>query len=103
MRGKKRLDLAVDPPPDLALEIDITSPTHIGAYEGLGVSEVWRRKGKQLQLYRLQKGRYVEVEISPTFPELPLKIVIPQFLEQSRAEGRNKAMKAFRQWVRGRI
>ena len=103
VRGKKRLDLTVDPPPDLALEIDITSPTHIGAYEGLGVSEVWRCKGKQLQLYRLQNGRYVEVEISPTFPELPLKIVIPQFLEQGHAEGRNKAMKAFRKWVRGRI
>lgn len=33
IRGKKRLDLAIDPPPDLALEIDITSRTHPNIYK----------------------------------------------------------------------
>ncbi|MDZ4870890.1 MAG: hypothetical protein CLLPBCKN_000278 [Chroococcidiopsis cubana SAG 39.79] len=42
IRGKKRIDLTVDPPPDLAIEIDITSRTRFNNYEALGVSELWR-------------------------------------------------------------
>lgn len=42
IRGKDKLDLAVDPPPDLALEINVTSPTHLNDYEALGVTELWR-------------------------------------------------------------
>jgi len=41
VRGKKRLDLTVDPPPDLALEVDITSRTHPDTYAALGVPELW--------------------------------------------------------------
>ena len=100
IRGKKRLDLMVDPPPDLALEIDITSRTHINTYAALGVPELWRRSGGQIQIYVLQAGQYVEVEESPTFPKWSLRAMIPQYLEQSRVVGRNKTMKAFRQWVR---
>lgn len=39
--GKTRLDLAIDPPPDLAIEVDLTSKTQISAYEALKVPEVW--------------------------------------------------------------
>jgi Uma2 family endonuclease len=47
VRGKNRLDLTVDPPPDLALEIDVTSRTHPQIEQALGVSELWRfEKGK---------------------------------------------------------
>ena len=46
IRGKKRLDLTIDPPPDLALEIDITSRTHPEIYAALGVPELWRRVGE---------------------------------------------------------
>ncbi|NER00586.1 MAG: Uma2 family endonuclease [Cyanothece sp. SIO2G6] len=52
MRGKKRLDLEVDPPPDLVLEIDITSRTHIETYAALGVPELWRRLKNQIFIYR---------------------------------------------------
>lgn len=41
MVGKKRLDLSVDLPPDLALEVDLTSKTQMVAYEALKVPEVW--------------------------------------------------------------
>lgn len=52
IRGKKRLDLTVDPPPDLALEIDITSRTHPNIYEALKVPELWRFDQGKLQLQR---------------------------------------------------
>ncbi|NCJ07454.1 Uma2 family endonuclease [Synechococcales cyanobacterium C] len=100
IRGKKRLDLTVDPPPDLALEIDITSRTHPNIYQALGVPELWRFERGQLQINLLRGGRYVESETSDLFPELPLKEVIPRYLEQSKITGRNAVMKALRQWVK---
>lgn len=103
VRGKKRLDLTVDPPPDLALEIDVTSRTHPSIYEALRVPELWRFEKGKLQVNILQDGKYVVSKTSPNFPNLPLVEVIPQFLEQSQTLGRNKAMKAFRAWVREQI
>jgi Uma2 family endonuclease len=100
IRGKKRLDLTVDPPPDLALEIDITSRTHPSIYQALGVPELWRFDRGELQINVLRQGKYVEVENSPTFPGMPLTEAIIRYLEQSRTAGRNTTMKAFRQWVR---
>jgi Uma2 family endonuclease len=103
IRGKKRLDLTIDPPPDLALEIDLTSPTRISTYAALGVPEVWRRSGEHIQIYSLQADQYVEVAESPQFPGWPLKQVIPQYLELSRQIGRNQTMRQFRQWVQHRL
>jgi Uma2 family endonuclease len=100
IRGKKRLDLQVDPPPDLALEIDVTSRTHPKTYAALGVPELWRRRGNQVQIFRLQAGEYREADQSQILPAWPLASEIPTFVEISRVQGRNKAMKAFRQWVR---
>ncbi|NES80319.1 MAG: alpha/beta fold hydrolase [Moorea sp. SIO2B7] len=80
VRGKDRLDLKVDPPPDLALEIDITSRTHPRIYQNLGVAELWRFEKGKLQINVLQGGKYVEVEFSPNFVNLPLKGVIPKYL-----------------------
>ena len=103
VRGKKRLDLTIDPPPDLALEIDVTSRTHPSIYANLGVPELWRFEEGRLEINLLQGKTYIEVEFSPTFPNLPLKDVIPQYLEQVKLIGRNKTMKAFRVWVREQI
>ncbi|NCJ08622.1 Uma2 family endonuclease [Synechococcales cyanobacterium C] len=100
IRGKKRLDLTVDPPPDLALEIDITSRTHPSIYQALGVPELWRFERGNLRINILEEGRYVESEMSALFPGLPLKEVIPRYLAQSKTIGRNAVMKALRQWVR---
>ena len=103
VRGKKRLDLTVNPPPDLALEIDVTSRTHPETYAALGVPELWRRSGDQIQIYHLQDGRYREVNESLSFPGWLLPSKITMSIKQSRVEGRNKAMRAFRQWVRQEI
>lgn len=103
VRGKKRLDLTVDPPPDLALEVDVTSRTHPETYAALGVPELWRRSGQTIRIYQLRDKQYVEVDESPTFPGWPLPEEIPKYVEQSRSEGRNKAMRSFRQWVRARM
>jgi Uma2 family endonuclease len=103
IRGKKRIDLSIDPPPDLAIEIDITSRTHPSIYEALKVPELWRFDRGSLQINVLQVGQYQEVPESPNFPGLALKQAIPCYLEESKTLGRNKVLKVFRQWVREQI
>lgn len=102
VRGKERLDLSVDPAPDLVLEIEVMSRTHPEVYAALGVPELWRFASGVLEITVLQGGSYVPAAESPTFPGWPLREVIPEYLQRSKAEGRNRAMRAFRAWVRER-
>jgi Uma2 family endonuclease len=103
IRGKKRIDLSVDPPPDLAIEIDVTSRTHPSIYEALGVPELWRFDQGKLQINVLQDGSYALAAESPNFLGLPLCEVLPRYLAESKIIGRNKVLKAFRQWAREQI
>ncbi|MFB8791886.1 MAG: Uma2 family endonuclease [Potamolinea sp.] len=103
MIGRESLDLMVDPPPDLAIEIDVTSKTQLSAYEVLGVPEIWRYENRKLQVYVLQSGKYVESAISPTFPNFPVIEGISQFLEMGRISGTSQALRAFRRWVKERV
>ncbi len=100
MIGKRRLDLTVDPPPDLAIEVDVTSKTGLDAYRSLGVPQLWRFEDGQLKISLLQNGQYQEASSSPHFPNFPIIDGISQFLERSQTEGRSQTLKAFRQWVR---
>ena len=99
MIGRRRIDLTVDPPPDLAIEVDVTSKTQLDAYEALGVPELWRYQEGRLQISVLRDGKYVS-ERSSTFPDLPIVEVFSQFIQQSLTEGRSSALRAFRRWVR---
>jgi Uma2 family endonuclease len=103
IRGRRRIDLAVDPPPDLAIEIDITARTRFNNYEALGVPELWRYNGTTLEISVLQEGRYERSEQSLHFPDLPLMEVIPGYMEQSRTTGRTALLRAFRRWVQDRM
>lgn len=100
IRGKKRIDLTVDPPPDLGLEVDVTSRTHASIYKVLRVPELWRFDKGKLQINVLRNGNYAESEDSLNFPGMPLVEIIPKYLEQSKTAGRNATLKAFRTWVR---
>lgn len=103
IRGKQRIDLTVDPPPDLAIEIDVTSRTHPSIYAALGVPELWQFNQGTLQIHVLQGDRYTLVAESPNFRGFPLASVLPHYLAESKTVGRNKVLKAFRQWVREQI
>jgi Uma2 family endonuclease len=99
IRGKKRLDLAIDPPPDLAIEIEVTSRTYPSLYAALAVPELWQFNQGTLVIQVLQNGQYVPVVESPNFPGLDLATVLPQFLDRSKTEGRNQVVRSFRQWI----
>ncbi len=96
MIGKKRLDLTIDPPPDLAIEVDLTSPTQISAYEALGVPEIWRLKNGRLAIFILSEGQYIESSISLIFPALPVLEAISHQLARSTEILMSEARKEFR-------
>jgi len=101
VRGKTKLDFTQDPPPDLAIEIDITSSSlnQLALYATLGVGEVWRYDGAELIFYQLQSAKYVVVDRSPTFPMLaPVRVL--EFLSECQTDGVNQAVKNLRKWVR---
>ncbi|MGK7925808.1 MAG: Uma2 family endonuclease [Spirulina sp.] len=104
VRGKLEFDLERDPPPDLALEIDLTSKSldRFPIYQRLGVPEIWCYEEGKLRIYTLQTGQYRNVEYSPIFPQLPLRD-LPQLIESYRLQGRRTLRRAVREWVRGWI
>lgn len=103
MIGKDRVDLAVDPPPDLAIEVDVTSKTQLTAYEALKVPEIWRYDKGKLQVNLFRDGKYIQSQNSPTFPNLPVVEWVSQYIEMSRTTGTSSALKTFRQWVKEQI
>jgi len=97
------VDLAVDPPPDLVVEVDITH-TDIqknDLYASLGVPEFWRFNGHQWTIFRLVEGGYEECDRSPTFP-LVTKPDLYNFLATAMTDEVTAEID-FRQWVRARI
>lgn len=98
--GKTRINLTVDPPPDLAIEIDITSRTQFENYQRLGVPELWRCTRRGLQINLLQEGNYVESNVSPNFPGIPIIELINRTVEQNLSVGRSQAIREFKRWVR---
>ena len=100
MRGKRRVDLNFDPPPDLAIEVDVTSKTQLDVYAQLGVPELWRYTQNQLRIDFLQGASYQQVSTSPTFPNLPISDLVAEVLAESSKLGRSPALRALRKKVR---
>ena len=102
IRGKLDLDLNQDPPPDLALEIDVTSKSlnRFPIYARLGVPEIWCYDSGELKIYLLQNDEYIESQTSLVFPSLPIR-ELPRLIEENRTEGRRAMRKAVREWARG--
>ena len=99
--GKDEIDLKLDPPPDLAIEVDITNPSldKFPIYQSLGVAELWRHDGTNVQFYSLTDSGYVVTQRSDLFPFLPSD-VLPKFLHQGRFQGGNAMIRNFRKWVK---
>ncbi len=104
VRGKKRLDLAEDPPPDLVVEIDVTSSsrTRLQVYADLGVAEVWIYDGESLVIQQLQNGVYLTSLTSQFFLNIPIP-EIAKFLQQAETMDYLELVKIFRKWVKSQI
>ncbi len=105
IRGKKDIDLRNDPPPDLAVEIDISyrGIQRESVYAGLGVPELWVFDGSRLEgLHLGADGRYQRIETSVAFPFLRLSD-LERFLKPDPNVDETSALLAFRDWVRANL
>jgi Uma2 family endonuclease len=104
IKGKKRIDMNQDPPPDLVVEIDITSRSEnsLQIYADLGVPEVWIYNGVRFRINRLENGEYVECDRSLAFPSVPVLEMV-RFLEQAETMDYLELVKSFRNWVKNQI
>jgi len=96
------LDLSIHPPPDLAIEVDITniSIPRQPIYAAIEVREIWRYDGRQLVfLKRSREGRYTPVKSSSLFPRLS-SADMNQFLDLALTQSQHIGAKALRDWVR---
>jgi Uma2 family endonuclease len=94
MIGRRRLQ-PDSPPPDLAIETDVTSKTTIDAYLAIGVPEVWVYDSGRLRIYLLQDGEYVESDISPNFPGIAIVPLISATVERAWQVGNLQAIEEF--------
>jgi len=101
VRGIEQIDLAKLPPPDLAVEIDITSSSldRFSIYAALKVPEIWRYDGRLLTIYGLVENEYIMQDRSIALPLLKT-VDILRFLSLSTSIGENNLVKQFRQWLR---
>ncbi|NJP09331.1 MAG: Uma2 family endonuclease [Leptolyngbyaceae cyanobacterium RU_5_1] len=97
--GKDRLDLTVDPPPDLAIESDLTSKTEVEAYLALKVPELWVYGAGTLTINVLRGNEYVETPTSLTFPDLPIAEMIPKVIERAKKIGTSPALLEVEDWL----
>jgi Uma2 family endonuclease len=104
VRGKK-VDLSIDPPPDLAIEVEISRSAidRMGIYAALRVPEIWRYDGETLRVELLQPdGTYTASETSLAFPFLLLADVV-RFLQQGESMDHTEWRRQFRAWVRAEL
>lgn len=99
--NKLDIDFETDPPPDIAVEIDVhhASDGKLPIYAALGVPEIWLYDETKLTIFRLVNGHYLEVETSQALPFLT-SAKLTEFLNRSRHEDQDEISLAFEKWLK---
>ncbi len=98
--GKRVIDLSSDPPPDIVVEVDLSSGSlgKFPIYAALGVPEIWRYDSAVFKMYHLVGQEYLEAGASRAFPFLTAA-VMTDMIEQSKFTGQDEALEYFRRWI----
>ncbi|HEX8151463.1 MAG TPA: Uma2 family endonuclease [Pyrinomonadaceae bacterium] len=101
--GKRRINLDTDPPPDVVVEIDLSSGSlyKFPIYAALRVPEIWRYDGHATRFYKLAGENYEVIQHSLAFPLLTAED-LARYVELSKVKGQSVALRAFRQTLRPR-
>ena len=99
VRGKNDIDLSNDPPPDLVIEVDVTSPSlnKLPIYAAIGIAEIWIYKGKYVEFLKLVGEDYRKINQSIALPMLSDEKAT-EFLENGLIESSTKWIKKIREW-----
>ncbi|MEO1401778.1 MAG: Uma2 family endonuclease [Cyanobacteria bacterium J06635_1] len=96
--GKERINWQVDPPPDLVIEIDVTSFTAAEDYAPYKIPEVWLWKKKTLKMYTLKPdGGYEECSDSRYFPGFDLRDLVSRCFQTAYSHSTSTAIRELRQ------
>ncbi len=102
VRGKEEIDLSIDPPPDLAVEVELSSGAldKMQIYAALRVPELWRFDGEILKGYELAAdGEYHLREGSPHLPDFPVQAA-PEWIARAKETDEGAWARAFMDWIR---
>gem|GEM_PF-156654 len=100
MRGKVRLDLDVDPPPDLLIEMEVTTSAiaKLPLFAAMGIPEVWRVTPERVAIFTLREGAYDPTPTSIAFPPLTSE-VLTRFLMEGRTMPSTRWIRGIRAWA----
>jgi Uma2 family endonuclease len=104
IRPKEEVDLAIDPPPDLVIEVEITSSAinKLALFSAMGVPELWRHDGDSLQMFQLRSGQYESIESSSALPDLSAA-TINRFLQRRLETGETALIIEFRKSIQTQL
>lgn len=97
--GKERLDLNNDPPPDLVIEVDLTSITKAEDYQAIATLELWLYRRNNLLIYQFDGQQYQECQTSYHFPNWDVQKLIPQYVERGWQVGSSVMLREFEQFL----
>lgn len=95
--GRDRIDWRNSLPPDLVIEIDVTSYTAVADYQPYGVPEVWLFRKTGLRIYRLGADGYQQQPFSHYFPAVELPSLVDRVLQMALKQGTGIAIRALRE------
>lgn len=98
--GKERIDLSIDPPPDLAIEVDVTSITYLEDYQAIGAAELWIYRNRELLMYEFDGQQYQETQTSLQFPTIDVKTLIPPYCDRAWKIGSSVALREFESFLK---
>jgi Uma2 family endonuclease len=101
LREREELDFAVDPPPDLAVEVEVSRAAvgKMPIYAAFGVPELWRYDGQKLQMFTLSGEQYQRAAQSQAIVGFPATKAEACLAELGTA-GTTQLAREFREWVR---
>lgn len=98
--GKERLDFEIDPPPDLVIEVDLTSTTKAEDYQAIAPGELWIYRRSNLLIYHFDGQVYQEGQTSYNFPDFDVRKLIPQYVDLAWRIGSSVAVREFERFLR---
>ncbi len=101
IRGKTRISLATDPPPDLIIEVDVThdSLDRLPIFAAVGVSEVWCYANKSVKIFCLHQGEYAESLESGLLPSVT-SALLTEFVAESQVMRRTDWQRKVNAWAK---
>lgn len=103
IRGQREVDLSIDPPPDLVLEMEMSRSAldKLALFASMGIPEVWRCDGHRVNIFVLDQHRYRESATSGVLPNLTSE-VLTRFLDASRTMLSPEWFQVVTDWARER-